>query len=551
MRLKRLGALGSALVLSISSLLIIVLPGVAHAAGTTLYWCNASGGNFSTASNWNTNSDCSSGTAVVPGTDGNSDNLIFDDTALSSSISEPAVTDDISALTVNSVTFQGSSGTYSYQVGGTDSITITGGVSDNTSATFPTGFANPVIVSGNQTFTLANTSENTLFESLQGSGNVAVTGGSGGEFDDLSAYTGTISSSDSMIQLGNNSGTFTSSGSVAVSGAGILDLLATGGGKSNTTNTYNLPISIGGTGSGKDAALNLDGSQDTDVTNVLSAAVTFTSNAQVSATGANTLNITGAITYGGFTFSSDGANTTTITVSGGTNDSADSPTVGSNVTYVDDGTVGSTTVASGGIFKGSGTVNGLSVNTGGTVAPGDAPACTTVNGNFTENGTYSPEIQSPGTATACPNPDYDQIIVTGAGSTVNLTNGTLNVDLLSGFNPSTGQTFDILNNQGGSAITGTFAGLAQGAVFSVGSTKFQISYTGGTSGQDVVLTVVAPSTPVTASAGTTPKAPDTGLAATRANPWTILAVSLMTSVFLFGLAFRLEPDRLKHFIRIK
>jgi hypothetical protein len=55
-------------------------------------------------------------------------------------------------------------------------------------------------------------------------------------------------------------------------------------------------------------------------------------------------------------------------------------------------------------------------------------------------------------------------------------------------------SFEILNNLGSGAISGTFAGLAEGKTFKVkvGSTTmtFKISYVGG-SGNDVVITRVA------------------------------------------------------------
>jgi hypothetical protein len=50
-----------------------------------------------------------------------------------------------------------------------------------------------------------------------------------------------------------------------------------------------------------------------------------------------------------------------------------------------------------------------------------------------------------------------------------------------------GATFTIINNDGTDAVTGTFAGLAQGATFVVGGETFQINYKGG-DGNDVTLT---------------------------------------------------------------
>ena len=83
-----------------------------------------------------------------------------------------------------------------------------------------------------------------------------------------------------------------------------------------------------------------------------------------------------------------------------------------------------------------------------------------------------------------PGSGYDQIDVVGS---VNLGGATLVLGL--GFSPAVGTAFTIVNNDGVDAVVGTFAGLAQGAVFSVGGAAFSINYKGGT-GNDVVLTRV-------------------------------------------------------------
>jgi hypothetical protein len=55
--------------------------------------------------------------------------------------------------------------------------------------------------------------------------------------------------------------------------------------------------------------------------------------------------------------------------------------------------------------------------------------------------------------------------------------------------PAVGSSFEILNNEGSGAISGTFAGLAEGSTFTVkvGGTimTFQITY--GAGGNDVVI----------------------------------------------------------------
>src|SRR5207253_25956 len=78
----------------------------------------------------------------------------------------------------------------------------------------------------------------------------------------------------------------------------------------------------------------------------------------------------------------------------------------------------------------------------------------------------------------------DQI---SAGGTINLNGATLNVASVGSFVPATGQTFTIIKNTGTTPISGTFAGLPEGAKLSGAGAGFTISYKGG-AGNDVVLT---------------------------------------------------------------
>ncbi|HEY2801574.1 MAG TPA: PEP-CTERM sorting domain-containing protein, partial [Chthoniobacterales bacterium] len=81
---------------------------------------------------------------------------------------------------------------------------------------------------------------------------------------------------------------------------------------------------------------------------------------------------------------------------------------------------------------------------------------------------------------------YDQTEVTGS---VSLGNATLSLKL--GFSAAAGDMFNVINNDGSDAVTGTFDGLAEGAIFTAGEQTFAISYQGG-DGNDVVLTSVVP-----------------------------------------------------------
>lgn len=75
-------------------------------------------------------------------------------------------------------------------------------------------------------------------------------------------------------------------------------------------------------------------------------------------------------------------------------------------------------------------------------------------------------------------------------SSVALTTGILAVDT-SSYMPAAGSVMTIIENTGAAAVTGTFAGLAEGAVVTSTTntaTTFTISYVGGTGNNDVTLT---------------------------------------------------------------
>jgi hypothetical protein len=82
-----------------------------------------------------------------------------------------------------------------------------------------------------------------------------------------------------------------------------------------------------------------------------------------------------------------------------------------------------------------------------------------------------------------------------ANGTVSLNGATLNVSLNNNFAPTISQTFTLIDNDGTDAVSGTFAGLSEGANVTLGGLKFTISYTGGT-GNDVTLTRIVSPPPV-------------------------------------------------------
>ena len=72
------------------------------------------------------------------------------------------------------------------------------------------------------------------------------------------------------------------------------------------------------------------------------------------------------------------------------------------------------------------------------------------------------------------------------------------MSLLNGYDPVNGTKFDILSNTGSSSISGNFTGLPESATFTMQGVQYSITYKGGASTRDVVLTTL-----VTTNASTT------------------------------------------------
>jgi len=240
-----------------------------------------------------------------------------------------------------------------------------------------------------------------------------------------------------------------------------------------------------------------------------------------SLTGSGTLNTAGADGDGGVDLLADSPNFTG-TINGN-----------ASTLSLDSASAAGIVVNSGSTLKGDGgSAPSITVNSGGTVAPGHSPGCLTANSQLVINGTYQAEIAG---TTACS--DYDQI--TSAGST-DVTSATLNVSFLNGFQPSVGDSFIIIKNTGGGAVTGTFAGLPEGGTFKVDNVTFAITYQGNGE-NDVVLTVAA--VDAASAASSAPNTPDTGLAAIAARPGTVLAVTVLSASTLLAIARRLRMAR--------
>ena len=211
-------------------------------------------------------------------------------------------------------------------------------------------------------------------------------------------------------------------------------------------------------------------------------------------TNGNAVPLSGVVSGTGTTLTKAGAGTLTLsaanTYTGNTTVSAGTllltNTTGSGTGY------GSVTVASGAAFGGTSTVNGsLAVNGTGKLIVGlpTGPGTLTLRGTTTLSSTSSFEARLAG-ATA--GTGYSQLVV-AAGGSIDL-GGTTFLPTLTYTPSSTDTVFLIDNRNATGGLTGTFAGLAQGATvtFADGTTAV-ISYTGDLGslsvggGNDVVL----------------------------------------------------------------
>jgi autotransporter-associated beta strand protein len=142
---------------------------------------------------------------------------------------------------------------------------------------------------------------------------------------------------------------------------------------------------------------------------------------------------------------------------------------------------GEMTVHPGATLGGNGLVRELVANDA-NISPGASAGILTVE-TLTLNAGSQLNIELNGPA---PGAGYDRLATT---SRVRLdATAPPQLRVTPGYSPGVSDTFLILDNGGGAAITGTFAGLPEGAEFNAGHVRFRITYLGGT-GNDVVLTV--------------------------------------------------------------
>jgi hypothetical protein len=189
-------------------------------------------------------------------------------------------------------------------------------------------------------------------------------------------------------------------------------------------------------------------------------------------------------------------------------------------TGVDVGAVGGKTTSGDFIVSGVGAHAMAAHNiatAGGNIVLGNLAGPLTIDGllagaeNITlaaPNVTFEPSAQLAVILDGAGSAPFGEVHVNG---TVDIAGATLDAALAGGFNPTVGQAFTIIDNDGTDAVTGTFVGLAEGAFVNIGGTVFAISYHGG-DGNDVVLDVLQNHAPVNTVPGTQSAVQDTDLA---------------------------------------
>jgi|SRR5216117_3068286 len=346
---------------------------------------------------------------------------------------------------------------------------------------------------GAVTLTAGGNNASTTFSGLiqNGSGTVALTKTGTGTLtlSGANTYSGATTVSAGVLDVQNNTALGATAGATTVAGGAALQLEGSG-------LVVAEPVTLNGTGIAGGGAL-----RQVANTNTWSGAITLGSAARVNAD-AGTLTVSGGITNGGFLLTVGGAGNTTVSTTvisgtgGLTKDGTGTVTLSANNTYTGTTTVSAGTLLvngsqsssavslNGGTLGGTGTVGAItSTGSGGSVAPGVGVGILASGNVNWSSGSPGFVVQLNGTTAGT---GYDQLNVTGS---VNLGGATLSGTL--GFSPPNGTSFTIINNDGGDAVIGTFAGLPEGSTVVLSGQSLQISYVGGT-GNDVVLSVVAP-----------------------------------------------------------
>jgi fibronectin-binding autotransporter adhesin len=140
-------------------------------------------------------------------------------------------------------------------------------------------------------------------------------------------------------------------------------------------------------------------------------------------------------------------------------------------------------VNANGILSGTGSVSlertgslladaAVLLNVGGSINPGNSPGILSTGSMYTTGGTVNYEIGglTPGNGSGF----YDQLNVAGA---VNLTGTTIaNFSVFGGHTPTSTDLYFLLNNDGSDPIVGTFSGIPEGAIVTLGGVNYTATY---------------------------------------------------------------------------
>lgn len=537
--LSKSAKLTLATLMAVSSLLVITITPAFAAVKT---WTGTAGDNkFSTANNWNGN--------AVPQ---NGDSLTFSNASL---VADKILTNDMTGLSLVGLSFTGTSNNNSFKITG-NPLTVSGTISAvNVSVAKGGTIDTDLILSGDITLSgnlyLGNDSTQRTITTqghgiMIGSGDyctvtvASALSGSGSLTANGYAMFGTASPNYTGGVTINNNGGITYA-TTSVVGQTSLITVNNGGyvylGLDGADRTMNTPLKLAGPDAlmvtVKKASNHCGGASEAPPqkkTLTLAGSLELTGDAKYYGYYAD-LKITGTYTSNGHSFSIVTSSTGNISLPDGQvvapvveniskdqnlpNESVEAST---NTVVNVSGIYGGASVSDRGTIKGTGTVKSLSVDQGGTVAPGNSPGKLTVLESLTlsAGATYEVELQN--------KDNYDQLQV---GTTVDITGAKLDLKLFEGYKINKGDKFTVINKTGAGTITGTFAGLAEGATIAIGTASFSISYVGG-DGNDVVLTALTD-----AAAPATPK---TGFAFIQNNPIITLGIVALAAGFILILA---------------